>query len=735
MKDELTCFARLRSAASYGHDVREVPLVLFLTCTLILGLLLPAIAPMHAENPSHARTSESSAGCALPPSTPRHEVVETLHGVKISDPYRWLEDQHSPETRGWIDAENRYTESILGALPGRDRLEQQISTLMKVDTVMTPHEEGGRYFFSKRGADQELFVVYVRNGLGGKDEVLLDPHPLSPDHSTSIGLADLSPDGKLAVYQVRRGGEDETTIKLLDVDSRKDLPDQLPRANYLSVSLKHDKSGLYYSRQLTGGSRVFYHALNTASGKDQEIFGEGYGPEKILSTSISDGGRYLIIHVLYGSSAEKTEVYYQDLVTKGPILPLAKDVAARFIAYAVGDQLFLHTNWKAPNGRILAVDLRNSGQDHWREIVAESGAVIEGLSPAGGKLFVNYTHNASSQLRVFEPDGKPVGEVDLPSLGTVSGLSGRWHSNEAFFEFSSFHVPPAVYHYDVAKRHQEVWARTNVPVESDRFEVKQVWYESNDKTKVPMFLLHLKGLKLDGMRPTLITGYGGFDISVTPTFSQQAVLWAVHGGVFALPSLRGGGEFGENWHRAGMLEKKQNVFGDFIAAAEWLVREGYTNPSKLAIMGRSNGGLLVGAALTQRPDLYRAVICGYPLLDMIRYQRFLVAQYWVPEYGSSEDPGQFKYLYAYSPYHHVKKGTEYPAVLFMTGDFDTRVDPLHARKMAALLQWATAPPASRPVLLHYDTKAGHSGGLPLHKQIANMTDELGFLFWQLKVVE
>src|SRR5438477_445851 len=388
MKDELTCFARLRSTTSYSHDVREVPLVLFLICASILGLLLYSIAPMHAEGSSHARTSESSVGCALPPSAPRHEVVETLHGVKISDPYRWLEDQHSSETRGWIEAENRYTRSILGALPGRGRLEQQISTLMKVDTVLAPHEEGGRYFFSKRRADQELFVVYVRNGLGGKDEVLLDPHPLSADHSTSIGLADVSPDGKLAVYQVRRGGEDETTIKLLDVDSREDLPDVLARAKYLSVSLRHDKSGVYYSRQLPQGSRVFYHALNTASGKDQEIFGEGYGPEKILSTSISDDGSYLIIHVLYGSSAEKTEVYYQDLVKKGPILPLAKDIAARFIAHAVGDQLFLHTNWKAPKGRILAVDLTNPGQDHWREIVAESGGVIEGLSPAGGKLFV-----------------------------------------------------------------------------------------------------------------------------------------------------------------------------------------------------------------------------------------------------------------------------------------------------------------------------------------------------------
>jgi prolyl oligopeptidase len=686
---------------------------------------------MHAQTPSHAHDAEPSSVVPAPPSTARDAVVENLHGVKISDPYRWLEDQQSPQTRAWIEMQNKHTQSILSTLPGRDTLEQQVSDLMKVDTVTTPHEEGGRYFFSKRRADQELFVLYIRKGLAGTDEVLVDPHPLSSDHSISVGLADVSPDGRLAVYQVRRGGEDETVIKLRDLDTRKDLPDELPRAKYLSVSLKHDKSGVFYSRQLERGSRVFFHASNTSASTDRAIFGEGYGPDKILSTSISDDGRYLIIHVLYGSSADQTEVWFQDLARNGPILALVKDIPARFIAYAVGHQVFLHTNWKAPNSRVLSFDLTNSGQDHWREIVPESSAVIETLSPAGGKLFVNYLENARSQLRVFGADGKDMGEIELPSLGTISGVSGRWRSDDAFFEFSSFHMPPTIYRYNVATNHREVWARINVPVESDRFEVKQVWYQSRDGTSVPMFILHLKGIRLDGSRPTLITGYGGFDISLTPTFSQEAVVWAERGGVFALPSLRGGGELGENWHRAGMLANKQNVFDDFIAAGEWLIREGYTNPSKLAIVGRSNGGLLVGAALTQRPDLYRAVVCGYPLLDMLRYQRFLVARYWVPEYGSSEDPSQFRYLYAYSPYHHVEKGANYPAVLFMTGDSDTRVDPLHARKMAALLQWATASNASRPVLLHYDTKAGHSGGLPLNKQIADMTDELSFLFWQL----
>jgi len=649
--------------------------------------------------------------------------------VRIPDPYRWLEDSESPETRAWTDAQNKYARYLLGALPRRHEVAQRLEALVDVDTATTPHDEGGRYFFSKRRAGQELFVLYVRKD--GKDEVLVDPHPLSADHTTSVGLEDISPDGKLAIYSVRRGGEDEITLKLRDVDSRKDLPDELPRARYLSVSLKHDKSGFFYSRQRPEGSRVYYHALGTDASRDLKIFGDGYGPDKIVWTNISQdrAGRYLIIHVIYGAPGEKTEIYCQDLVKKGPILPVVKDTPARFVGEAAGDRLFLQTNWKAPKGRILIADLTHPGRE--REIIPESDAVIEGFNLAGGRLLVNYTHEVTSQLKIFEPDGKLAGEVALPALGTVSGETARWESKEAFFEFSSFHIPSTIYRYDLANDRQQLWAKTRAPVESDRLEVEQVWYESKDKTKVPMFLLHTKGLRPGRLAPALITGYGGFNTIETPRFSPLAVVWAEHGGVFAFPNLRGGGEFGEEWHRAGMLEKKQNVFDDFIAAAEWLMRRGFTTRAKLDILGRSDGGLLVGAALTQRPDLFRAAVCGYPLLDMIRYHKFLVARYWVPEYGSSEDPEQFKYLYSYSPYHHVRKGTRYPAVLFMTGNSDTRVDPLHARKMTALLQWATAS-AERPVLLHYDSNSGHSGGLPLNQQIQDMTDVITFLLWQLK---
>lgn len=665
-----------------------------------------------------------------PPRTQTDNVKEVLHGVDVVDPYRWLEDSKSPETRAWIDAQNEYAEPILATLPGREQLKQRLTALMKIDTIGTPIERNGRYFFTKRLADQDLRVLYVRKGLRGKDEVLIDPHPMSPDHTTSVNLLDVSQDGTVLAYAVRQGGEDEITVNLLDVDTRKNLPDRLPKARYFGVSLKPDKRGFYYSRFGPDGARVYYHAMGTDAAGDAKIFGEGYGADKIIVSQLSEDGRYITIHVLYGSAADRTEIYFQDVARQGPIVPVVNDIAARFFAEAVGDQLFLQTNWKAPHGRILAVDLKNPTREHWREVIPESDPVIEGFAPAGGRLAVQYTQNASSRAKIFDTNGNPLREVALPAIGTVSGFSGRWKSREAFFSFSSFHIPTTIYRYDVKKGSQDIWARPKVPIHSSQFEVDQVWYESKDRTRVPMFLLHLRGIKLDGSHPTLLTGYGGFNSSETPSFSSTAVLWVERGGVYALPNLRGGGEFGEKWHQAGMLDKKQNVFDDFIAAAERLIKNGYTKPSKLAIAGASNGGLLVGAALTQRPELFRAVACLYPLLDMLRYHKFLVARWWVPEYGSAENPAQFQYLYAYSPYHRVKPGSQYPATLFITGDGDTRVDPLHARKMAALLQSATG--SHQPVLLHYDTKSGHvSGGRPVSKQIEDLTDELGFLLWQL----
>jgi prolyl oligopeptidase len=670
----------------------------------------------------------TSAAPAYPP-TPVVTVADTLHGVVIEDPYRWLEAQNTPETRAWIDAQNRYRDSLMAGVPGREALRARLAQLLKVESMGLPVERGGRYFFSRRRADEDQRVLVVRRGRTGHDEVVLDPHPLSPDHTTSVSYLDVSLDGKLVAIGTREGGADEVSVSFRDVDSGKDLPDHLPLARYGNLAITPDRHTVYYSRFVTGGTRVFRHAMGTDPAADAVVFGEGYGADKDVDVSLSEEGHWLLFTVFYGAAASRSELWTKDLVADGPVTPVVNDLDAFFGGAIVGDRLFLQTNWQAPRTRILRVDLRHPARDQWVEIVPQGTGVIESFSLAGGRLFVNQLENVVSRVRVYDPDGKPLGGIEFPTLGSVGSMNGRWASSEAFFTFTSFVVPTTIFRYDVAAAKRTVWWRSPVPVQSDRFETRQVWYDSKDGTRVPMFLVHHKGLALDGKNPVFLTGYGGFDVNLTPTFSSQAVLWAESGGVFAMPNLRGGSEFGEDWHRAGMLERKQNVFDDFVAAGEWLVQNHYTDPAHLAIEGGSNGGLLVGAALTQRPDLFRAVVCGYPLLDMLRFQRFLIARLWVPEYGSSEDSAQFAYLRAYSPYQNVHPGTAYPAVLFVTGDSDTRVDPLHARKMTALLQADTG--SDRPVLLYYDTKAGHAGGRPVSKSIEDIAIQDQFLFWQL----
>ncbi len=671
-----------------------------------------------------------SALAQKPPVTRTGDVKEIVHGVEISDPYRWLEDQDSPETRRWIDAQNAYSRPILDKLPSRAKIGKRLFELMNVDQTGVPRARGGRYFFSRRRAGQDQPAIYVRQGLHGQDQVLIDPAPFSADHTASVNLLDISNDGKLVAYGIRRGGEDEVTVKLLEVDTRKELPDELPRGRY-GVSFLPDRSGFYYSRFEKVGPRIYYHAIGKPASQDVEIFGKGYGPEMGINARVSEDGRYLLIQVSEGSAGDRTEIWVKDLKSGAALVPIVKDIRGRFGGRIGGDTLYLSTDWGAPNGRVIAIDLRNPARDRWRVLVPERKDAIAGFSATAGQLFVEYLHNVNSILSVFTADGRHARDLPLPGIGSVSNVSGDWSGREAFFEFDSFHTPATIYRYDAASGKQDVWWSANVPIDRSELELKQVWYASKDGTKIPMFLLYRKGIKLDGNNPAFLTGYGGFDISLTPAFSPAAVLWAENGGVFAQPNLRGGGEFGEAWHKAGMHDKKQNVFDDFFGAAEWLVKNGYTKPSRLAISGRSNGGLLMGAAITQRPELFGAVVCGYPLLDMVRYDRFLVARWWAPEYGSANDPEQFKYIYAYSPYHHVRRGVRYPAVLFVTGDADTRVAPLHARKMTALLQASTG--SDRPVLLRYDTKAGHSRGLPIGKQIADLTDELGFLYWQLGV--
>ena len=504
----------------------------------------------------------------------------------------------------------------------------------------------------------------------------------------------------------------------------------MPRADYESVAIEPSKHGVYYSILTAKGGRLYHHVMG-AAGSDELIYGEGLGSDTEISGSLSNDGRYLLISLIYGSGSSRTDLYLKDLRGGGPVRPVVKDTEALFFGDISSGQLFINTNWKTPRWHVMKADLENPARDAWKEIVPEAADAIEGFGTFGGKLFVQYSRNVSSQLKYFEMDGKPIGEAKLPALGAIGGAGGSWASSEVFFSFETFNIPATVYRFDAKSGATEVWARPNVPIASDEYAVEQVWYASKDGTKIPMFLFYKKGLARDGARPTWLTAYGGFDVNENPEFAESAVAWADRGGIFAIANLRGGGEFGEAWHKAGMREKKQNVFDDFFAAAEWLIANKYTSREKLAIYGGSNGGLLMGAAITQRPDLYGAVICTYPLEDMLRFQKFMDGPLWVAEYGSADDETQFKYLLAYSPYQNVKDGTKYPPVLFITGDGDTRVAPLHARKMAARLQAANG--SDHPILLLYDTKSGHSGGRPRNKEIEERTDILSFLCLELGV--
>ena len=667
---------------------------------------------------------------ACPPKTRVDNVTDTYGQTTVVDPYRWLEDQDSQETRAWIEAQDRCTEAALSKLPGREAITKRLAELFHIDEYGLPKEFAGRYFFSKLLAGQDLSRIYVRRGISGADELLVDPLPWSADHSASATILNISRDGKLLAYGRREGGQDEVTVHIVDVDTRKELPDVLPHADYASVEITNDHSAIYYAKAGPDGPRAFYHKMGTDPAQDKLIFGEKLDKEKQLALEISDDNSFVYYLVVFGTGSEKTEVYLQNLEKNGPVTPLVNDLNSVFWTEWAGNTLLLQTNWKAPQWHGYAVDPKNPEREHWKEVVPEADIKLDVIAPVGGKLVASYLRNATTEMKVFDADGKNEYPVKLPGLGTVQ-IAGRWGSPELRYIFTSFNYAPTVLSYNVDTKKPAVWAKSTAPVDPEKFQVEQVWYKSKDGTKIPMFLFSRKGLKHDSAAPVWLTAYGGFDLNITPDFQQEMIVWAEHGGIVAEPDLRGGGEFGEEWHRAGMLGKKQNVFDDFTAAAEFLIAEKYTTAQRLAIEGASNGGLLVGAALTQRPDLFQAVVCEYPLEDMLRFQKFLDGPYWVAEYGSSDDSKQFPYLYAYSPYHNVKDGAKYPAVLLITGDGDTRVAPLHARKFTARLQAATA--SDRPILLLYDTKSGHSGGRPVQKLIEEGTDGLSFMFWQLKV--
>jgi prolyl oligopeptidase len=668
----------------------------------------------------------------VPPATETKPVTDVVNGTSITDPYRWLEDGRSPETRAWIASQMKYTEEYLTQVKIRPEIAKRVKELVRVESFSIPIERQGSYFFSKRLPDDNQASIYVRKGLHGSEERLVDAAKLSADQNTSVQIADISKAGDLLAYSVREGGADEEIVRLLDVNKNQELPDVLPRARYSQISIAPDKRGLYYGRLDPSGSVIYYHRLGTPADSDQVIFGKEFNGEKfgqmeLIGARITENERYLLIEVYHGVPATRVDVYAKDLrAPDASIRPVIHGIDNRFAVENHGDDFYALTDYKAENYRVVRIHIQDPSADKWQTVVPEGKDVISDISIVGGKLFVTGLHDVVTQTRIYSLEGKQVGELQYPTLGSASGVYGLDDSDNAFYTFESFIIPPTIYHYDLKTGKTDVFAKRQVPFASEQYEVKQVFYTSKDGTRVPMFISSKKGVKTDGNAPTLMSAYGGFNISLTATWSQEDAWWMEQGGFLAQPNLRGGGEYGENWHKGGMFEKKQNVFDDFFAAAEYLIANKYTTAERLAIRGRSNGGLLMGAAMTQRPDLFGAIWCGYPLLDMMRYQNFLVGRWWTTEYGSAENPQQFPYLLKYSPYQNVKPGAKYPAIMFNTGDSDTRVDPLHARKMTALMQAVTG--SNRPVLLHYELKAGHSAGVSITQFVSDTADELAFLW-------
>jgi prolyl oligopeptidase len=685
-----------------------------------------------------AAASAASAAAAKPPVARVQEVTDTVQGVRITDPYRWLEDGTSDEVRAWVEGQNAYAEALLDVRPTRQAVRDRLAKLLSIGTLGTPDVRGTRYFHTRREGTQNQPILYVRDGLNGQDRVLVDPNPLSPDGTATIDWWFPSRDGKLLAYGISTAGDEKSTLKVRDTATGRDLPDVIPHTRYCSLGWVPDGSGFYYTRYPAPGSvpagqenynrHVFYHRLGDDPAKDAYVFGKERKPEEIIEIDLSADGRWLAATIFDGWA--KTDLLVSDRKAASPsFVPVAQGLDAIFTGGVVHGVLYVRTNFEAPRYRLLAIDPAKPGRDGWKTVLPQTEAVLDDARVVGGSIVTRLMEHASSRVVLYDLAGKRLTEIPLPTLGTVDAISGEPDGKEAFFGFSSYTVPPMVQRIDLTKKTASTWKKVAADVDLSRLEVKQVTYPSKDGTKVSMFIAARKGVVLDGSNPTLLYGYGGFNVSQTPGFSRSLVLWLERGGVYAEANLRGGGEYGEDWHRAGMLDRKQNVFDDFIAAGEYLVARKYTTRDRLAIYGGSNGGLLVGATLTQRPDLFKAVVCAVPLLDMLRYQNFQIARLWVPEYGSAEDAAQFKYLYDYSPYHHVKKGTAYPAVLLTTADSDSRVDPMHARKMAALLQASTS--SDRPILLRTEMRAGHGVGKPLSKQIDEAADVYGFLLWQL----
>ena len=686
-----------------------------------------------------------------PPSVKIDSVIDDLHGERVADPYRWLEDASSRETQEFAEQQNTYTRHVLDAAPGVDRraLRDHVEKLLSIGRVEPPYVAGDFYFYVRRDGRQNQPVIYVRKRGQShlEDRVLIDVNALSPDGTVALDWFYPSTNGRYVAYGTSPSGTELSTLQVIETESGRLLPLKIERTRAASLAWLPDESGFYYTRYPRPGDvppgqevyhrRVFYHPLNETAqaSTDLQIFPTEnikIDPEHWPGVQLSEDGRWLLVKVEEGWA--RSALYLKDL--SNPENDFVCLTAGRDFLYSAelfDGHLYITTDDGATRFHVLKASCSHPEPENWEKIIPESAGVIEETRIIGQRLFLRYSRNAVSELKIAELNGKHLADVTLPTLGSIFAISGKWDGDEAFLGFTSFAVPPAVYRLSLNGT-VTPWANVGSPINPDDFQVEQVWFASKDGPRVPRFIVSRQGFVRTGKTATLLSGYGGFNVGRTPVFNRNAMLLLLEkGGIYADVQLRGGNEFGEAWHRAGMLENKQNVFDDFGAAAEFLISERFTDRDHLAIQGGSNGGLLVGAAITQRPELFRAAICQVPLLDMVRYHNFQIAKLWIPEYGSADNPEQFPYIYAYSPYHHIKAGLQYPATFFMTADGDTRVDPMHAKKMAALLQANAANDASKPILLRVDVKAGHGAGKPIGKLVEDALDLWTFLFWQLEV--
>ena len=675
------------------------------------------------------------------PSAHKSAVVDDYHGTPVPDPYRWLEDPDAPDSRAWIEAENRITESYLAQIPQRDAIRRRLTQLWNYPKYGAPFHKVGRYFFFKNDGLQNQSVLYKQASLVADAEVLLDPNVLSSDGTVALSTLALSEDGRLLAYGTSASGSDWEEFHVRDIATARDRADQLRWIKFSGAAWTHDGRGFFYSRYpeaadkaLTSVNRfqkVYYHRLGTAQARDVLVYERPDQPDWGFGAAVTDDGRYVVMNVWLGTD-RRNRVHYLDLRSAtrprvtGAVTRLLDDFDAGYgFIGNDGPVFYFLTDLDAPKKRVIAIDTRQPERARWREIIPQGEDVLEGVQIIHDVFVAHYMHDAHSRLRLFGLDGRFLKDVALPTLGAVASISGERKDDAMFYAFTSFLYPTTIFRYDFTEGTSSVFKAPAIDFDPSGYETKQVFYTSKDGTRVPMFVTHKKGIKLDGSNPTYLYGYGGFDISLTPSFSVSVLAWLELGGVYAMPNLRGGGEYGEEWHQAGMHEKKQNVFDDFLAAAEYLIAQGYTTPAKLAVGGGSNGGLLVGAAITQRPELFGAALPAVGVMDMLRFHKFTIGWAWVTEYGSADSAAQFPYLYKYSPLHNLKAGTRYPATLITTADHDDRVVPGHSFKFAAALQAAQAGPA--PVLIEIETKAGHGAGKPTSKIIEEQADRWAFL--------